>query len=96
MLGGYAKANRDGIVAYAQRRDPEGLAAPLQAAIASGDESAIANISYYLLRAFLHDDPSQTQARLKRSRPTRAAAASTRSTSPARSTSTPRGFPAVS
>lgn len=64
MLGGYAKANRAGIVAYAQRRDPEGLAAPLQAAIAAGDESAIANISYYLLRAFLHDDPSQTQARL--------------------------------
>ena len=64
MLGGYARANRDGIIAFAQRRDPEGLAAPLLAAIASGREPAICNISYYLLRAFLHDDPAQTQARL--------------------------------
>ena len=64
MLGGYARANREGIIAYAQRRDPEGLAAPLLAAIAGGHESAISNISYYLLRAFLHDDPAQTAARL--------------------------------
>ncbi len=33
-------------------------------AIAAGREPEICNITYYLLRAFLHDDPSQTQNRL--------------------------------
>lgn len=64
MLGGYARAHRDDIVEYASRRDPEGLAAPLLDAIAGGREPEICNISYYLLRAFLHDDPSKTQERL--------------------------------
>ena len=64
MLGGYARAHREGIIEYARRRDPEGLARPLMEAIAGGREPEICNLTYYLLRAFLHDDPSQTRARL--------------------------------
>lgn len=64
MLGGYARSHRDAIIEYAQRRNPENLAGPLLDAIAGGREPEICNITYYLLRAFLHDDPSQTQHRL--------------------------------
>ncbi|HEY0136538.1 MAG TPA: hypothetical protein VGB85_20790 [Nannocystis sp.] len=64
MLGGYARSHRDAIVEYAKRRNPENLAKPLLEAIAGGREPEICNITYYLLRAFLHDDPSQTQNRL--------------------------------
>lgn len=64
MLGGYARTHRDAIIEYASRRDPEQLAKPLMDAIAGGRESEVCNITYYLLRAFLHDDPSQTQDRL--------------------------------
>jgi hypothetical protein len=64
MLGGYARAHRDEIVEYARRSDPEGLAEPLQRAIAGGHEHAISNITYYLLRAFLHEHSAQTDTRL--------------------------------
>ncbi len=64
LLGGYARAHREGIIEYARRRDPEGLAQPLLDAIDGGREPDICNITYYLLRAFLHDDPRQTRARL--------------------------------
>lgn len=64
LLGGYARAHRDDIIDYARRRDPEGLARPLMDAIEGGREPEISNLTYYLLRAFLHEDPKQTQARL--------------------------------
>jgi hypothetical protein len=55
LLGGYARTHRDAIVEYARRRDPEGLARPLQQAIAAGRDAEVSNITYYLLRAFLHE-----------------------------------------
>ena len=64
LLGGYARTHRDEIIEYARRRDPEGLAKPLMDAIEGGREPEISNLTYYLLRAFLHEDPKQTQARL--------------------------------
>ncbi len=54
LLGGYATAHRERILAFARRNNPEGLAAPLMAAVERGDEPTIANLTYYLLRAFLH------------------------------------------
>lgn len=65
LIGGYARAHREGIVAYAQRRNPEQLAQPLLDAIARGDEGEASNLSYYLLRAYLHEDPAHTATRLQ-------------------------------
>ncbi len=64
VLGGYALAHRAEILDFARRRNPEGLAAPLEHAIAGGDEHEAANIAYYLLRAFLHDDDGHAHERL--------------------------------
>jgi hypothetical protein len=64
VLGGYALAHRAEILDFARRRNPEGLAAPLERAIAEGDEHEAANIAYYLLRAFLHDDDGHAHERL--------------------------------
>jgi hypothetical protein len=55
LLGGYARANREQILAYARERNPEGLAPELDKAIAEGREDDVANVMYYLLRAFIHD-----------------------------------------
>lgn len=55
LLGGYARANRDQIVAYARDKNPEGLAPEFDKAIAEGREAEVANLMYYLLRDFIHD-----------------------------------------
>ncbi len=54
LVGGYARAHRDQIHAFAAEQDPEGLAAPLQRAQARGDDAAVSNHLYYLLRAYLN------------------------------------------
>lgn len=64
LLGGYARSHRDDIRGFARRRDPEGLSAPLEDAIAAGRESEVCNLTYYLLRNFLHENPAQSAARL--------------------------------
>ena len=55
LVGGYARAHRDRIIDFAVRENPEGLSAPLRAALDAGDEAAVDNYTYYLLRSFLHD-----------------------------------------
>ncbi len=64
LLGGYARAHRDEIIDYARRTDREGLAAPLQRALAEGRDHEASNITYYLLRAFLHEHSAQAATRL--------------------------------
>ncbi|HWM84895.1 MAG TPA: hypothetical protein VNO33_03630 [Kofleriaceae bacterium] len=54
LVGGYARAHRDQILEFARERDPEGLAAPLLRAEERGDEAAVSNHLYYLLRAYLN------------------------------------------
>jgi hypothetical protein len=54
LVGGYVRAHRDQMVEFARQRDPEGLAGPLAQAQARGDEAAVSNTLYYLLRAFLN------------------------------------------
>jgi hypothetical protein len=54
LVGGYARAHRDEILAFARQEDPEELATPLAEAIETGDEAGALNIMYYLLRGFLH------------------------------------------
>jgi hypothetical protein len=54
LVGGYVRAHHDQIIDFARQRDPEGLAAPLQQALARGDEATVSNHLYYLLRAYLN------------------------------------------
>lgn len=53
LLGGYARAHRDGIFELVKRGDPERLGPEIAAAQERGDEPALANLSYYLLRQYL-------------------------------------------
>lgn len=64
LLGGYARAHRYRILEFARRADPEGLAAPLEAALERGDQATADGLFYYLLRAYLHAD-GQAEGRLR-------------------------------
>ena len=57
LVGGSALAQRDEILDYARRADPEGLGAHVERAIASADEREIAPLVYYLLRGWIHERP---------------------------------------
>ncbi|MBL9099335.1 MAG: hypothetical protein JNL82_00170 [Myxococcales bacterium] len=64
LLGGYAQAHRDEIVDFVARTDREGLAAPLRRAIADGRDHEVRNLTYYLLRAFLHENSAESPRRI--------------------------------
>jgi hypothetical protein len=64
LLGGYARHYREDIVAFLRRKNPEGLAATLDEALAAGDEAAVANIMYFSLRNFIHE-PGEADKRLE-------------------------------
>ena len=49
MLGGYALARRDEVLARAMAEDREGLGETIAKALATRDEGELANLSYYLL-----------------------------------------------
>jgi hypothetical protein len=61
MIGGYARTHRDAILEWARATNPEGLYDDFARAFERGDEAEASNISYYLLRAFLHADPPRLQ-----------------------------------
>jgi len=64
LLGGYAQGHRERILEFARRADPEGLAAPLERAVARGDDGAVSNLLYYLLRAYLDHGQAPAESRL--------------------------------
>jgi hypothetical protein len=55
LVGGYARAHRDEIVAFLRRRNFENLAPSYDEAIAAGNEADATAILYYSLRAFIHE-----------------------------------------
>jgi hypothetical protein len=55
LVGGYARAHRDEIVAFLRRRNFENLAPRYDEAIAAGNEADATAILYYSLRAFIHE-----------------------------------------
>ncbi|MEZ4448071.1 MAG: hypothetical protein R3B09_01245 [Nannocystaceae bacterium] len=63
LLGGYARAHREAIVEFIRRTGRENLGPALDAAIAAGDEAKVDNLTYYLLRAFLHEATAQADPR---------------------------------
>ncbi len=58
LVGGYGRVNRDDILGWARAENPEGLREDIDAALATGDDAKIAPILYYLLRGWIHADPS--------------------------------------
>lgn len=63
LLGGYARAHGPEILDFARRSNREGLAPILEAALARGDDAKISNLTYYLLRAFLHENRAESDPR---------------------------------
>jgi hypothetical protein len=59
LLGGYARAHRREMIAWAVATDPEGLGDDVAKAAESGDEAELAPLLYYLLRAFIHSDSGE-------------------------------------
>ncbi len=55
LLGGYARHHQEGILRFARERNPEGLAEPLEQALRQGDDAAVSNLTYYLLRTYLRE-----------------------------------------
>jgi hypothetical protein len=55
LLGGYARQHRDEILAFARARNPENLAPELERALSEQREDEVANLTYFLLRAHIHD-----------------------------------------
>jgi hypothetical protein len=64
LLGGYAQGHRERIIEFARRADPEGLAEPLERALARGDEGGASNLLYYLLRAYLDHGQAPSASRM--------------------------------
>ncbi len=58
LLGGYARTHRQAMIDWAIATDPEGLGSQVARATTSGDERELSSLLYYLLRAFIHSDPS--------------------------------------
>lgn len=54
LIGGYARANRDQLHAWVREQNPEGLAEVFDRAVAEGRDHEVSNLTYYLLRAFIH------------------------------------------
>jgi hypothetical protein len=58
LVGGYANVHKDDILAFARKTDPEGLASHVEEMLAKGDEHEISGLVHYLLRAYIHADPT--------------------------------------
>ena len=63
LLSGFANVHRERLFDFARQRNPEGLASVVDGVVARGDASEIANLSYYLLRQYLHEGIGDQQAR---------------------------------
>lgn len=63
LLSGFANVHRERLFDYAREQNPEGLAAVVDGVVERADPSEVANLSYYLLRRYLHDPAGDADAR---------------------------------
>jgi hypothetical protein len=64
LLGGYAHTHRDELCDFVRRHDPEGLRPTMERALADGDEPALLNLLYYVMRQFVDEpDPGDPHGR---------------------------------
>jgi hypothetical protein len=64
LVGGYARANLDRILALTHAHDPEGLAERAAIARRDGDAVELDNLGYYLLRQYIAADPGRVYERM--------------------------------
>lgn len=67
LLGGYARTNREQLLQWVREKNPENLAEVFAQAVAAGREDEVSNLSYYLLRAFIHDGAQARREAVQRS-----------------------------
>jgi hypothetical protein len=63
LMGGYARSHSDQIIAYARAKNPEGLAAEVDAALSAKGDAELSSLLYYLLRGYIHDTPGSARMR---------------------------------
>ena len=59
LIGGYARCHQHEIAAWVRKKNPEGLAQAVKEAEKSGDERKILPFLYYLLRSYIHAEPTR-------------------------------------
>ncbi len=62
LLGGYARRHAGDILNYLRRNPVEDLISRYDEAVAAGNEAVAANILYFALRAFAHEDDARMSA----------------------------------
>ncbi len=67
LVGGYARAHAEDIIAWAKRENPEGLADDVEKAASSGNPTDLAPLLYYLLRGYIHADRGSSKMKEVRS-----------------------------
>jgi hypothetical protein len=65
LLGGYARAHKDEILAFLRRRNFEDLAPRYDEAVAAGEHGLATNILYYSLRAFIMEPGMEHAKRMQ-------------------------------
>jgi hypothetical protein len=63
LMGGFARAHARPILDWARAANPEDLAESCEKALAASDDRALSALLYYLLRAFIHADPTGARVR---------------------------------
>lgn len=58
LVGGYARAHEDDITRFIRETNPEGLAADLEEALIQKDEPRLAGLLHYVLRGYIHAEPT--------------------------------------
>ncbi len=65
LVGGYVHSHRDEIIDFARKQNPENLWPEFERALSENNEHELLNLTYYLLRTFLHEQKSERGSRIK-------------------------------
>jgi hypothetical protein len=63
LVGGYARAHEGAIADWVRAANPEDLAETCEKVAAAKDDTALSSLLYYVLRSFIHADPSGARVR---------------------------------
>ncbi len=58
LVGGYANVHKEEVLEFARKTNPEGLAPHVEAMLAEKNEHEIPGLVHYLLRSYIHADPT--------------------------------------
>ena len=58
LVGGYAWTHQEDIIRFVRETNPEGLVTDLEEALSDNDEARLAGLLHYVLRGYIHADPT--------------------------------------